>query len=199
MEIEILTALCAFAFVSSVTPGPNNLMLMASGANFGIWRTLPHFVGVVLGFMLMIVLMGTGLVIVFEAFPNSYVILQVFSITYLIYLAWRISIAGNPGSASRAKPISSIQAALFQWVNPKAWAMALTAITLYAPTQSLIEIALITLVFGLVNMPSVFVWVVLGANIKRMLSNQMRLRLFNYSMALMLLATMYPTIKELAV
>ena len=199
MEIEILTALCAFAFVSSVTPGPNNLMLMASGANFGIWRTLPHFVGVVLGFMLMIVLMGTGLVFVFETFPTSYVILQVFSITYLIYLAWRISIAGNPGSASRAKPISSIQAALFQWVNPKAWAMALTAITLYAPTQSLIEIALITLVFGLVNMPSVFVWVVLGANIKRMLSNQMRLRLFNYSMALMLLATMYPTIKELAV
>jgi threonine/homoserine/homoserine lactone efflux protein len=196
MKLEILTALCTFAFVSSVTPGPNNLMLMTSGANFGVWRSLPHFFGVVFGFMLMIILVGTGLVQVFEAYPVSYQILRICSIVYLSYLAWKIAAAKPQCVESRAKPMTSLQAALFQWVNPKAWAIALTAVTVYAPSQSLAAIGLIALICGVINMPSVFIWVLLGSKMQRLLSSGVRLKVFNYSMALLLLATLYPAIMK---
>lgn len=194
MKIEILTALCTFAFVSSVTPGPNNLMLMASGANFGIWRTIPHFLGVVLGFVVMVILVGTGLVRVFDAYPISHDILRVCSIVYLSCLAWKIAMAKSPSTRSTGKPISSLQAAMFQWVNPKAWAMALTAVTVYAPSHSLAAVGLIALVCGVINMPSVFIWVLLGSKIQRCLDSALRLRVFNYGMAVLLLATLYPVI-----
>ena len=196
MKLEILTALCTFAFVSSVTPGPNNLMLMTSGANFGVWRSLPHFFGVVFGFMLMIILVGTGLVQVFEAYPVSYQILRICSIVYLSYLAWKIAGAKPQSVESCAKPMTSLQAALFQWVNPKAWAIALTAVTVYAPSQSLAAIGLIALICGVINMPSVFIWVLLGSKMQRLLSSGVRLKVFNYSMALLLLATLYPAIMK---
>lgn len=194
MNIELLTALCTFAFVSSVTPGPNNLMLMTSGANFGIWRTIPHLLGVVFGFVLMVILMGTGLARVFEAWPVSHDILRICSIVYLSYLAWKIAVAKSSSTKSAGKPINSLQAMLFQWVNPKAWAMALTAVTVYAPSHSLAAVGVIALVCGAINMPSVFVWVLLGSKIQRLLDSGPRLRAFNYGMALLLLATLYPVI-----
>lgn len=194
MNTEILTALCIFAFVSSVTPGPNNLMLMTSAANFGIWRSMPHLLGVVFGFVVMVILVGTGLVGVFEAWPVSYDILRVTSVVYLGYLAWKIAGAKSPADGAAGKPISLVQASLFQWVNPKAWAMALTAVTVYAPSHSLAAVALIALVCAVINMPSVFVWVLLGSKLKGLLDSGPRLRVFNYSMALLLLVTLYPVI-----
>ena len=194
MNNEILIALCTFAFVSSVTPGPNNLMLMTSGANYGIRRTLPHFLGVVLGFLLMIVLVGFGLLRVFDAYPASHDVLKLLSIAYLSYLAWKIATARPQLSSASGRPLSALQAALFQWVNPKAWAMALTALTAYSPSQGIAMVALVALVCAVVNTPSVFVWVVLGSQLKRLLANETRLRIFNYSMALLLLATLYPVI-----
>jgi threonine/homoserine/homoserine lactone efflux protein len=194
MKIELLTALCSFAFVSSVTPGPNNLMLMTSGANFGVWRTIPHFLGVVFGFVLMVILVGTGLVRVFDAYPLSHDILRVCSVVYLSYLAWKIALAKSPVAKSAGKPISSLQGALFQWVNPKAWAMALTAVTVFAPSQSLAAVGLIALVCGVINIPSVFVWVLLGSKMQHLLNSDVRLRAFNYCMALLLLATLYPVV-----
>lgn len=194
MNIEILAALCTFALVSSVTPGPNNLMLMTSGANFGVWRTIPHLLGVVLGFVLMVILVGTGLIQVFDSYPVSHDILRICSIVYLSYLAWKIATAKPDADKSGGRPITSLQAALFQWVNPKAWAMALTAVTVYAPSQNLAAVGFIALVFGVINLPSVFVWVLLGSKMQRLLSSDARLRAFNYSMALLLLATLYPVI-----
>lgn len=194
MTSEILIALCGFAFVSSVTPGPNNLMLMSSGANYGICRTVPHFLGVVFGFILMIVLVGLGLVQVFDAYPLSRDILKLCSIIYLSYLAWKIAMAKPKVAQAVGKPLNALQAALFQWVNPKAWAMALTALTAYAPTQGFAAVAVVALVCGIVNMPSVFVWVVLGSQLQRWLGTGTRMRMFNYSMALMLLATLYPVL-----
>ncbi len=194
MNTELLIALCGFAFVSSVTPGPNNLMLMSSGANYGIWRTMPHFFGVVFGFVLMIVLVGLGLVQVFDAYPLSQDILKLCSIAYLSYLAWKIAAAKPNVAQAAGKPLNALQAALFQWVNPKAWAMALTALTVYAPAQGITAIAVVALVCGTVNMPSVFVWVVLGSQLQRWLGSEARLRAFNYSMALLLLATLYPVV-----
>jgi threonine/homoserine/homoserine lactone efflux protein len=177
-----------------VTPGPNNLMLMASGANFGIWRTLPHLLGVVFGFVLMIILVGTGLMQLFEAYPLSYELLRIFSVIYLLYLAWKIATSTSNSTRVNRAPMSSIQAALFQWVNPKAWAMALTGVSVYAPSQSLAAVGLIALIFGIINLPSVFVWVLMGQKMQHFLSSGARLQLFNYSMALLLVATLYPVL-----
>ncbi|WP_170526318.1 LysE family translocator [Ruegeria arenilitoris] len=195
MTYDILLALVAFAFVSSITPGPNNLMLMASGANFGFRRTIPHMLGIGLGFMLMVLLVGAGLVQVFEAYPVSHVILKIASVAYLLFLAWRIANAApakGPGYAGR--PMTFLQAAAFQWVNPKAWAMALTATTAYAPGQTLQAIALVAIVFGCVNLPSVSTWTVLGQQMARVLTNRRRLTVFNWSMAVLLVISLYPVL-----
>ena len=195
MTQDIFAALVTFAFVTSITPGPNNLMLMASGANFGLRRTVPHMVGVSAGFVLMTVLVGAGLVQVFDRFPVSYTVLKVASVAYLLYLAWKIARAQAPGTAdATGRPLTLVQAMLFQWVNPKAWAMALTAISAYAPGQTLAAVALTAVIFGLVNLPSVGVWAMLGQQMRRVLTSPARLRAFNITMAVLLVGSLYPVI-----
>lgn len=195
MTLEILTALVAFAFVSSITPGPNNMMLMASGANFGLVRTIPHMLGVALGFVAMVVLVGAGLIGLFDAMPISYVILKVISVLYLLYLAWKIAWAAPMDSSAEAgRPMTFMQAALFQWVNPKAWTMAVTALAVYAPAQEIWAILAVAAVFGMVNLPSVGVWTVLGVQVRRLLTRPARLRAFNITMAFLLVASLYPVV-----
>lgn len=195
MTYDLLAALALFAFVSSVTPGPNNLMLMASGANFGFRRTIPHMLGVALGFVFMVLLVGAGLVQVFDAFPVSYTVLKVGSVVYLLYLAWKIANSGPAKSGdATGRPMTFLQAAAFQWVNPKAWAMALTAISAYTPDHTLLAILLVGLVFGAINLPSVGSWTLLGQQMARFLTNERRLTLFNWTMAALLVASLYPVI-----
>jgi threonine/homoserine/homoserine lactone efflux protein len=196
MNFDVLSALIIFAFVSSITPGPNNLMLMNSGANFGFKKTMPHLLGVGIGFTLMIALVGLGVIKLFDAFPLSYEILKVLSIIYLLYLAFKIaSSTGNfEQKSSIAKPFSFIQAALFQWVNPKAWTMALTSISIYAPTKSLSAVLLVAIVFGIVNLPCISAWIVVGQKIQILLTDQKRLRAFNISMAKLLILSLYPAL-----
>ncbi len=192
----MLPAFVLFAFVSSITPGPNNLMLMASGANFGFRRSIPHMLGIGVGFVVMVLLVGVGLIRLFDAFPLSYTLLRVASVGYLLWLAWKIANAAPPedGAAPGGRPFSFVQAALFQWVNPKAWTMGLSAITLYAPDRSLAAIALVAVIFGAVNLPSVSTWTVMGQQMRRILTNPARLRAFNWAMALLLVATLYPVL-----
>jgi threonine/homoserine/homoserine lactone efflux protein len=196
MNFEVLSALTIFAFVSSITPGPNNLMLMNSGANFGFKKTIPHLLGVGVGFTLMIALVGLGVIKLFDSFPLSYQILKVISIIYLLYLAFKI--ARSKGSfeqeSSSSTPFTFIQAALFQWVNPKAWTMALTSISLYAPSKSFVAVLFVAIVFGLINLPCISSWVVLGQKIQVLLTDRMRLRAFNITMALLLVMSLYPAI-----
>ncbi len=195
MTYEILSALAAFAFVSSITPGPNNLMLMASGANFGFRRTIPHMLGIGIGFTIMVVLVGVGLMQVFDRLPVTYLILKVFSVAYLLWLAWKIGNAGAPAGAEQVgTPMTFVQAALFQWVNPKAWTMALTAITLYAPDRSLMTILMVACVFGAINLPSVSTWTLLGQQMRRLLKRPGLLIAFNWTMAALLVASLYPVL-----
>jgi threonine/homoserine/homoserine lactone efflux protein len=196
MTYDLVLALSLFALVSSITPGPNNLMLMASGANFGFRRTIPHMLGVGIGFTLMIVLVGIGLVQIFDLYPISHQILKVVSVIYLFWLAWKIANAAPPEGdvASESTPITFIQAALFQWVNPKAWTIALTAITAYTPNQTLGSVIWVALVFGIVNLPSVSLWTVLGEQMARFLTSAARLRAFNWLMAALLVASLYPVV-----
>ena len=198
MTFGLMTALAAFAFVSSITPGPNNLMLMASGANFGVLRTIPHMLGVGIGFAVMIVLVGAGVIQLFDAFPVSYTILKTGSVAYLTYLAWKLATAApienaDKSTSENTRPLTFIQAALFQWVNPKAWAMALTAISAYTtPTAPVLSLLLVALVFGVINLPSVSAWTLVGSQLRRFLSDPVKLRVFNVSCSLLLLATLYP-------
>ena len=195
MTYDLFLALALFAFVSSITPGPNNLMLMASGANFGFRRTIPHMLGVALGFVFMVLMVGVGLVQVFDAYPVSYTVLKAGSVVYLLWLAWKIAHAG-PAQASdeQGKPMTFLQAAAFQWVNPKAWAMALTAISAYTPDQTIAAIVLVGAIFGAINLPSVGSWTVLGQQMARVLTNPRRLTAFNWTMAVLLVASLYPVI-----
>lgn len=193
MSYDILTALAGFAFVTSITPGPNNLMLMASGANYGFRRTIPHMLGIGIGFTVMVILVGLGLMQIFDALPAAYVILKYAGMAYLLWLAWKIATAKMPDTRTvQGRPMTFIKAALFQWVNPKAWQMALTAITLYAPDRTLLSIVLVGGIFGMINLPSVSTWTVLGQQLRRILSSRRRLVVFNWTMALLLVATLVP-------
>ncbi|MDW3223217.1 MAG: LysE family translocator [Paracoccaceae bacterium] len=195
MTLEILSALILFAFVSSATPGPNNLMLMASGANYGFIRSIPHMLGISIGFTVMIILVGAGLSQIFDSYPISHRILKIISVGYLAYLAWKIATAAAiKKDSAQGTPMTFLQAAAFQWVNPKAWAMALTALSVYAPGQTLAAFALVALVFGLVNLPSITLWTMMGQQMARLLTNPFRLQIFNWSMAAMLIASLYPVL-----
>lgn len=195
MTHELLIALVGFAAVSSLTPGPNNLMLMASGANFGFRRTLPHMLGVGVGFTVMIVLVGAGLMALFDRWPILHDLLKVVAVLYLGWFAWKIAHAAAPTQAGEeARPMTFLQAAAFQWVNPKAWSMALTAIAAYAPERTLIAVVLVALVFGAVNLPSVSVWTVLGGRVRLWLTDARRLTVFNWTMATLLLASLIPVV-----
>ncbi|MGJ8617699.1 MAG: LysE family translocator [Sulfitobacter sp.] len=199
MDIETLPALALFAFVSSATPGPNNLMLMASGANYGFRRSIPHMLGISIGFMVLMLLTGIGLVQIFDIYPVSYIILKVLSVAYMLYLAWKIA---NAAPVKERKvtgtPMTFLQAAAFQWVNPKAWAMALTAITVYVADGGPVLLMIAATVFACVNLPSVTIWTVLGQQMARFLTNPARLRAFNWTMAGLLIASLYPVLSMTA-
>ncbi|HBS50785.1 MAG TPA: hypothetical protein DEA05_12205 [Rhodobacteraceae bacterium] len=195
MTFDLLAALLLYAFVASITPGPNNLMLMASGANFGFRRTVPHMLGVALGFVFLALMVGLGLAGLFLAFPASHTVLKAVSVAYLLWLAWKIANAAPArAEAAAGRPFAFLQAAAFQWVNPKAWAMALTAVTAYAPDQSLASVAVVACAFGAVNLPSVGTWVVAGQQLARLLTSPRRLAAFNWTMAALLVGSLYPVL-----
>jgi threonine/homoserine/homoserine lactone efflux protein len=195
MMLETLPALALFAFVTSVTPGPNNLMLMASGANFGFRRTVPHMLGVSLGFVLMAFLVGVGLAGLFQTYPVAQTALKVISVVYMLWLAWKIAHAAAPKDRQvGVSPMTFLQAAAFQWVNPKAWAMATYAVTLYAPDRSLWAVALVAVIFGAINLPSVSLWTLIGQQLRRVLTNTRRLTIFNWTMAGLLVLSLAPVL-----
>ncbi len=196
MNIEILPALLLFAFVSSATPGPNNLMLMASGANYGFRRTVPHMLGISIGFLVMMVMTGMGLVQIFDLYPVSYTILKIASVAYMLFLAWKIANASPIRQRdATSTPMTFLQAAAFQWVNPKAWAMALTAITVYVADNGPWMLLVGATCFAIVNLPSVTIWTVMGQQMARFLTNPVRLRAFNWTMAALLIASLYPLLQ----
>lgn len=193
MTQDILLALIGFSFACSITPGPNNLMLMASGANYGIRRTLPHLAGVALGFVILTLMIGAGLERVFDTLPGARGALKLASGLYMLWLAWKIATAAPPDAAGpQGKPMTFAAALAFQWVNPKAWAMALTALAVYAPGEGLGPVLLVAAVFGAVNLPSVAVWVLMGREMRRLLTSPARLTLFNRTMALLLVLSLWP-------
>jgi threonine/homoserine/homoserine lactone efflux protein len=195
MTPEQLLALIGFAFVTSVTPGPNNMMLLASGANFGFRRTIPHMLGIAIGHMVMTLLVGLFLAGVVQQQPRLMAVLKWVSVAYLLWLAWKLAHARAPeGATGNARPMTFLAAAAFQWVNPKAWTMSLGAVSAYGSQATVANVAIIAAVFAAINLPSVSVWTIAGEQLRRYLTSPTRLRAFNYIMAALLIASLWPVI-----
>ena len=194
MTPDVLLALVAFALVTSITPGPNNLMLLASGLNFGVRRTMPHMLGIGVGFPVMIAAVGLGLSSVFRAAPVLYEVLKWTGAGYMLWLAWRIaqSEAMDADPATRGQPMSFLAAAAFQWVNPKAWVMAVTAVATYTTAGSVTTVLVVTAVFGLVGLLSVNLWAMCGVGLRRVLSDPRHIVLFNRTTATLLVLSLWP-------
>jgi threonine/homoserine/homoserine lactone efflux protein len=201
MPTEMLLALISYAFVMSITPGPNNVLLLASGVNFGFSRTVPHMLGISAGVVVMLLIVGLGVGQILTANATVYLVLRVLSVAYLLWLAWRIANSGPvsaPGEGDANRPMTFVEAVLFQWINPKAWAMALTATTAYTvPSNYKPSLITMALVFGVVNVPSVGAWAGFGVALRTVLQNPRTLRLFNIAMALVLVASLVPAVIEI--
>ncbi|MTH79528.1 LysE family translocator [Paracoccus aestuariivivens] len=197
MSDHVILALVAFAFVTSVTPGPNNLMLMASGANFGLRRTMPHMLGVALGFGAMVAILGLGIDRIITANPVIAQVMKWVSLTYVLWLAWKIAKSAPPGSdvqIATSRPMGFLAACAFQWVNPKAWMMALGALSAYSAGVG--GELIVALVFTMVNLPSVAVWAALGQGLRGFLQEPRRLQIFNLAMAGLLVLSILPVIRH---
>jgi threonine/homoserine/homoserine lactone efflux protein len=197
MSFDFLSALPAgilFALVTSITPGPNNTMLLASGVNFGFRRTLPHLFGISAGVVLLMLSVGFGLGEAFTRFPVLYTALEIASVAYLLYLAWKIGTSGEVKlRKGERRPMKFFEALAFQWVNPKAWMMVLTAATtIHVSERFGNNVMLMALLFYVVGFPCICLWAGFGTAMREVLADPKRLRLFNLGMALLLVGSLYP-------
>jgi threonine/homoserine/homoserine lactone efflux protein len=200
MSLQTLIAVLIFSTVMAFTPGPNNAMLASSGSRFGLARTLPHASGVTLGFPVMIFLVGVGLASILLASPLLQLAMKSVSCAYLLWMAFQIARSDSTKeSRGRDKPLTFLQAAAFQWINPKAWLMAVSAISAYTSQSGrlYIEVAIIAAVSLVVSIFSTLTWAAFGAGIRRWLRSPAALRVFNIAMALSLVASMVPIMLEI--
>ncbi|PIK69626.1 hypothetical protein CS379_28890 [Methylobacterium frigidaeris] len=186
----------------SATPGPNNTMVVASGATYGFARTVPHMLGIAAGFPVMLVVLGTaGLPLLAD--PRVHAVLKWVGAAYLLWLAWMIARAdpdpADPAAKASGRPLGFLQAALFQWVNPKAWVIAAGALATYtahAEGASAVATGLLAILFGLVALPCLAFWTLIGVGTARVLRTRRALRLFNLAMAGLLVASLVPVLRE---
>lgn len=196
MTTDQLIAFCAFAIISSITPGPNNTMVLASGLNHGFHRSLPHIAGISVGLTVLVLAIGAGLHAVFTAVPALQAVLKYAGALYLLWLAWKLANAGpvqGGATAGTTRPMSFMGAAAFQWVNPKAWVMAVGAVTTYLPHAfGLADAVLLAAVFGVICAPCVAAWAGCGVALRGLLQDPRSVRIFNAAAAALLVASLYP-------
>ncbi|MBZ9788665.1 LysE family translocator [Rhizobium sp. 3T7] len=197
MPLDTFLALVLFAFTTSITPGPNNMMLFASGVNFGFRRTVPHMLGIGAGFFVLLIGVGFGLGALLHTVPALYTTLKFAGGAYLAWIAWKIATSRTLSEGkSGVKPMSFLSAAAFQWVNPKAWVMAVTAMATYTiPDIYLASVLIVGFAFALVNVPSVSTWAGFGSALRDWLSDPVRLKWFNITMAVLLVLSLWPMLK----
>lgn len=197
MQADTLLALFLFAFTTSITPGPNNMMLFASGVNFGFSRTIPHMLGIGAGFLSLLIAVGLGLGALLHSVPMLYTGLKFAGGAYLVWIAWKIGTSRtlSEGKAGAA-PMTFLQAAVFQWINPKAWVMAVTAMATYTSEQAyLASVLIVGIIFAIVNVPSVSTWAGFGSALRQWLSEPARLKWFNITMAVLLVLSLWPMLR----
>ncbi|WP_394125324.1 LysE family translocator [Vibrio hepatarius] len=198
--MEYLLAVVLFAVSSSVTPGPNNIMVMTSGVNFGIKKSLPLLTGICVGFTIMLLMVGLGFSELFELFPSLHFIIKCVGVVYLLYLAYLI--AGSSTSVEsnhQTQPFTFMKGALFQWVNAKAWIVATGAIAAFTTTGAsfLSQNLMIALTFFLVSFPCVGVWLLFGSVLKKLLNSERNKKCFNLVMSGLLVLSVLPVLGEI--
>lgn len=187
-----IPALLTLAFVASITPGPNNLMLLASGMNHGVAKSIRHLAGVSLGFAFLIFIVAMGLGTIFERYEAVELLLKLLGALYLSYLAWKIfTTTGVKAAEGAVAPLTFLQAAAFQWVNPKAWVMATTATSTLLDTDVSVigGAAALTFGFWLINLPCISAWMLSGAYAQRWVDDERLLQRVNRSLGALLGAT----------
>lgn len=196
MDIATILSLALFSTVAAFTPGPNNLMLAASGVNYGFRRTIPHISGITAGFLVLIFAAGLGLARLFQAFPELHDILRILSVGFLLYLGWKIAMAGPIDDAKSSKPLSFGTAFAFQWVNPKGVTVTISTITAYtgASATPYFDLAVIMVIFALTTIGSTVAWAIAGQFIGLFLKNEKARRVFNFIMAALLVISLMPVI-----
>lgn len=195
MSADQLLAFCLFAIVSSITPGPNNTMVLASGLNHGLARSLPHVAGISIGFAFMVLATGLGLHAVFVQWPWLQTLLKYAGAAYLLWLAWKLARAKPmaAGAGERGRPMTFLGAAAFQWVNPKAWVMAVGAVTTYLPQAfGAADALFLAALFGMLNAPCVGAWAAFGMAMRRVLQDARAVREFNIAAAALLVGSLVP-------
>jgi threonine/homoserine/homoserine lactone efflux protein len=195
MSFDIFIALVIFGFISAFTPGPNNTMLLATGINFGVRRAVPHIMGVAIGFPLMIACIGFGLGKIFEIYPIIYVALKYVGAAYMLWLAWKIAVS-KPSSdeeLQQGEPVSFLQACAFQWVNPKAWFMGVTALSAYTVAgHYAVGVLAVVGTFVFMGFTSALSWVLFGAGLKHILNDVRYYKFINWGLAAGLVASLVP-------
>lgn len=197
MPLDAIVALALFTFATAFSPGPNNIMVTASGVNFGFARTVPHMAGITIGFMVLIVACAAGLGLVFAAVPALHLALKIVGALYMLWLAWKVANARPAGEATDdlARPLTFLQGAAFQWVNPKAVVIALSAISLYVrPDHRMADILMVLLLFGFFTAFTVITWTGFGVALRAVLQDPRRARVFNVVMAVLLVASIVPMV-----
>ncbi|MDK2595530.1 LysE family translocator [Pseudoalteromonas obscura] len=197
--MEYLIAVTLFAISTSITPGPNNIMVMTSALNFGIKKTLPLLSGICVGFSLMLLVVGLGFGQVFNWFPDLHLVIKCAGVTYLLYLAWLIARSGGATMESQAQtPLTFINGALFQWVNAKAWVVATGAIAAFTSIGEGYygQNMTIALIFLIAAFPCVGIWLLCGSVLQRVLKQQKSRVYFNYFMAALLVLSVIPVMFE---
>jgi len=197
MPYDVFVAMFVFAAVTAFTPGPNNIMVTASGVNFGFARTVPHLAGILTGFMVMLVGCGAGLGALFSAYGPLQYALKIVGAAYMLWLAWKVANArpADDELDGSARPLTFLQAAAFQLVNPKAWVIAISAIAIYVrPSHWSTDFAILLAVFGLFTVLSTATWTGFGVALRGLLRNPRHARIFNWVMAVLLVASIAPMV-----
>ena len=199
MNPELLGTFALFVVASSITPGPNNTMLMASGVNFGFRASLWHLAGVQLGFAVMLLCVGMGLQSVLQQLPQFYDVLRYAGGSYLLWMAYKLATAkpATGSAVASAKPMGFWAAVAFQALNPKAWMMSVTCMSTYlAPQAGVWQVLTLVGLFFLLGSPASFIWLGFGQALRQWLQDPVRLRLFNVAMAIALVLSLYPLLKH---
>ena len=188
---EQLLAFSLFTLAGAITPGPNNTISTLSGATFGFRKTMPQMLGVSVGYPLMLAALGLGLGELFKVLPWLHTAMRYVGAAFLLYLAWKLVRANAPQSAGTARPVGFFEAFFFQWLNPKAWSIALGAIAAFttpglSANAFLVELAIFTLVSAVITFPSLVLWCLFGVAISAMLKDEKKRRVFNYTLAVIL-------------
>jgi len=199
--LTMIISITSFALASTMTPGPNNIMLLSSGLTFGYKRTIPHALGVNIGFPVMVICVGLGIGKLFEVFPFVYTTLKVVGISYLLWMAWHI--ANTKGSLNEEnkndKPFTFFQAALFQWINPKAWVMAITSTAAFITDHQIasIQVMIISCIYFFCAILSTNSWSLGGVMLKQFIRNERLVQIFNITMAILIVGSILPFVFEL--